>query len=492
MKNFKLKILVLAILIGLQGFSQDNIFLSRDFWNTKPTPEIIDQKIEEGNNPAEANSNNFDGVVYAILQNAPLETIIYLQSQKGNDVNKLTHDGRTYIFWAAYKGNIEFMKHLLKQGAKTDLTDDKGNTILNFAASAGQQNLDVYELCIANGANLKTDLNPDGANALLLSAPYDTDFKVLDFFVSKGLDLKSTDAYGNDAFNYVAKTGNIYLMKRLIEKGIKGSNQAFVFAAYGTRGKTNGLEVYEFLEQVGLNPKVTNHEGVTPLHILAARSKDKAIIKYFLDKGLTVNDEDHNGNTPFLNATSRNDFSIVELLFDDVKNVNKVNKKGESALMLAVQGNKADTVSFLIEKGANATQTDANGNNLVYYAVNGYSNKNKDSFSKKLELLKAAGLDLKASQKNGNTWYHLAVEKSSIELLNMATEFGQDINAKNKEGNTALLLAAMTAKDDNILKFLLEQGADKTITTDFDETAYDLASENELLKENNVSIRFLK
>lgn len=493
MKNFKLKIFVLAILIGLQGFSQDNIFLSRDFWNTKPTPEIIEQKIKEGNNPAEANRNNFDGVVYAILQNAPLETIIYLQSQKGNDVNKLTHDGRTYIFWAAYKGNVELMKHLLNQGAKTDLTDDKGNTILNFAASSGQKNTDVYELCIANGANLKTDLNPDGANALLLSAPYNTDFELIDFFVSKGLDLKSTDAHGNNAFNYVAKTGNTRLMNKLINKGVKGNDQAFMFAAYGTRGKTNGLEVYKFLEENGLKPNSTNHEGVSPLHVLASRSKDTKVINYFLENGLNVNAKDHNGNTPFLNAASRNDLAVVSLLYTyKLENINQANKKGETPLMLAIQNNSPQVVNFLIDNGANVKLADTNGYNLAYYVISGYSNRNKDGFTKKLELLKAAGLDLKAPQKNGNTWYHLAVEKNSLELLKMATEFGQDINAKNKEGNTALLIAAMKAKDDNILKFLLEQGADKTITTDFDETAYDLASENELLKENNVSIKFLK
>jgi len=493
MQNFKLKLLALALLLSVQGFSQDNIFLSRDFWDTKPTPKVIDQKIKEGNNPAEANRNNFDGVVYAILQNAPLETIIHLQSQEGNDANKLTHDGRTYIFWAAYKGNIEFMKHLLKQGAKTDLTDDKGNTILNFAAGSGQQNTEVYELCIKNGANPKVDLNPDGANALLLSAPYDSDFKLLDYFVSKGVDLKSTDANGNDAFNYVAKTGNIDLMDKLIAKGIKGNDQAFMFAAYGTRGKTNGLEVYKFLEEKGLKPNSTNHEGVSPLHVLASRSKDTEVINYFLENGLNVNAKDHNGNTPFLNAASRNDLAIVSLLYDNkLENINQANKKGETPLMLAMQNNSPEVVNFLIEKEANLELVDADGNNLAYYVVSGYSNRNKDGFLKKLDLVKSTGLDLKAPQKNGNTWYHLAVEKNSLELLKMATEFGQDINAKNKEGNTALLIAAMKAKDDSILKFLIEQGADKKITTDFDETAYDLASENELLKENNVSIRFLK
>ena len=101
-------------------------------------------------------------------------------------------------------------------------------------------------------------------------------------------------------------------------------------------------------------------------------------------------------------------------------------------------------------------------------------------------------VDLTATQKNGNTWFHLAAEKNSLELLKIALEMKQDINAKNNEGNTALHLAALKAKDDNVLKFLLENGAKKDIVTDFEESAYDLAKENELLAKNNVSVEFLK
>lgn len=49
----------------------------------------------------------------------------------------------------------------------------------------------------------------------------------------------------------------------------------------------------------------------------------------------------------------------------------------------------------------------------------------------------------------------------------------------------------MKTENAEILKFLIANGADPKSTTEFGETAYDLASENELLAKNKVSLQFL-
>lgn len=492
MKQIKSYLAFIALVISLQAFAQSNVFLNREFWDTKPTVETLELKIKEGNNPSEANGNNFDGVVYAILQNAPFKSIVYLMSQKGNEVNKLTHDGRTYVFWAAYKGNTKVVEYLLENGAKTDITDDKGNTIVTFAAGAGQQNTEVYELCFKKDKTLVAKTNPDGANALLLAAPSDKDFKLIKYFQSKGIDIASKDHNGNGIFNYVARGGNIDLMKALVKDNIRGTDQAFIFAANGTRGKTNGIDVYDYLSSIGLNPNVVNKDKVSPLHIVASKSKDLGIIYFLLENKLDVRDKDNKGNNALMIAASRNSLNVVKALYAHSKSVNETNRKGQSALMLAVQRNSEDVVEFLIQKGCKTSIIDSEGNNLVYYLIDSYSSKKETQFKSKLDILKANGLDLRAFQENGNTWYHLAVEKNSLKLLKLAAEFKQDINAKNKEGNTALHLAALKAKDDTILKFLIENGANKKLLTDFEESAYDLANENELLSQKKISIKFLK
>lgn len=214
-------------------------------------------------------------------------------------------------------------------------------------------------------------------------------------------------------------------------------------------------------------------------------------MNYFLSKGVDVNQADKNGNTPFLNAAYLNNLEVVTLLSENA-NLKHKNKDGKSALTNAVQRNKSEIVNFILQKGAQINVLDKDGNNLTYYLIKSYNSRNKEEFLKKQELLAKAGFNIKNVQKDGNSLYHLAVDKKNMDLLSWVSNVGIDINLKNKEGLTALHKAVMSAKSTEMIQFLIKNGADKNIKTSFDETVYDLASENELLRKNKVDISFLK
>jgi ankyrin repeat protein len=483
----------LLALGSLGAFAQKNIFHDRAYWTSAPSVASIQENIQKGNDPAELTSSNHDPVAMAISAKAPNESIKFLLTQKGNDVNKLTHDGRTYIFWSAAAGNTEIMEYLLARGAKVNMTDDHGANPLNYAAGSGQPNTKVYDLLLSKGMDLKRDVNQNGANALLLSAGADKDFALLNYFTSKGLDINSTDADGNTIFNYVARSGKTDVLAKLIEKGVKYNDQAFLLAAQGGRGSANSLAVYQYLESLKLKPTVVGKNGETALHAIARKDKQSEIINYFISKGVDVNKADNDGNTAFMNAAAANrDLAVIELLISSVKDINQKNKDGVSALAQAIRGNSAEVVAALIAKGADVNVTDKNGDNLAFYLVQSYTPQNAAAFDGKLKLLQDKGLNLAAPQKNGNTLYHLAVAKNDLALLKKLDNLSIDKDAKNEDGYTALHRAAMTAKDDSVIKYLLEKGAKKDAKTEFDETAYDLAVENEFLAKNKVSIDFLK
>ncbi len=500
MKAHTLKFLSLSVLllINLIVSAQPNILLDRAFWKQQPSLEEVKSKIAEGHDPAELNRFAFDALSWALIEKNPMTTLKFLLDQPGNSVNKLTHDGRTYIFWAAYRDNLEFMKYLVDKGAATNIIDDHGYSLLNFAAVTGQANPKLYDFIIANGAQVKEERNHDGAHALLLVMPFLEDEEMVRYFEQKGLNLKDTDKDGSNAYHYAAKGGHIEMLEWLTKQKLESdiSNQvgenAMHFAAMGTRGKTNGLDVFQYLESKNVVPTAITKSGNTPLTYYATKDMEEEVVKYFIKKGMNVNQVTKNGYNALINASVKGSEEIITLLAENTTDLNHANKKGETALAIAVRYNSPQVVKLLLKKGADPECIDTEGNSLVYYLIESYSPRKVANFQEKFELLKEAGLDFSTAQGGGNNFYPLAAQRNSLDLLKMAREMELDINVKNEEGLTPLHVAAMKANKEEMLKYLIAQGADKHILTDFDESVYELASENEILQKKQINLKFLE
>lgn len=492
-------LLCLALAYGFTGISQDkNVFHERSFWKENPSLETVKQKVKEGHDPTALNENAFDAVIYALLEQTNDEVVTYLLTLDRNSVSKKTHDSRIYLHWAAYAGRVNMVRLLLEKGSATTALDSNGSTPLVFAANAWIKDPALYDLFEKHGVVLTQETSKQGANLLLLAAPSLTTAADLDFFLNKGFDLQATDTDGNGIFNYASKKGNIDFLNALIDKGVdykslnKQGGNAFLFAAQGMRGHSNALPVYRFLKDKGLNPAVVTQDGNTALHRLAASNTDLATINFFLEAGTSVNQQDASGNTPFLIAAARNKLPVINLLFKHLDNINTVNNDGASALMLAVQRNSPDVVRFLLEQGGDAFAKDKQGNTIAFYLLQSFDAKNPEPFNNKLNLLASQDVSITTTQSGGNTPLHLAALENNLDLLKRLAVFTIDINAKNKDGLTALHIAAMKAQNVEILKHLIAQGADHTIKTDFEETAHQLATDNELLQKQNISLQFLK
>jgi len=488
----------ILVLLGLlsgaltQLYAQeDNVFLDRSFWSNTTQIEKVDQYLAAKHDLSELNDNNFDPMVYAILQDAPINTLQYVLNHKGNDVNKVTHDGRTYVFWAAYKGNTALMKYLISKGARMDLRDDKGYTVLNFAASAGQKNTAVYDLCLAHGADLLNDVSPQGANALLLAAAHDVDQRLTSYFMAKGLQRSATDAQGHGMFSYAVSTGNIPYLKQLLATGVKPENAAVLFASKGGRTSAPTEEIYRFLSDLKLDLTTQNEAKQNALHFVAKKGSLQ-LINYLRNQGVSMHTPDEDGITPFHAMVQSNQLATIKAVLPALDNINLQTSKGVSPLALALAHNTPEVVAYLLSHQADVQLRDQACNSMAYYLLNFFSEDQVAAFDQKVSLLREAGLALNTPQANGNNLFHLALPKQSLALLQRVHAFGVPVNSKNKAGLTPLHQAAMLAKDDVLLKYLIQIGAKKTAETAFDETAFDLANENELLQAKQISINFLK
>lgn len=491
----------LLLAASLYSNAQDNTLLTADFWRGKPNLQAVQAEITKGNNPSEQNAGFHDPVTMAINNRVSNDIIKYLIEQEGNDVHKKTHHSRTYLQWAASAGNLEIVNYLIDKGADVNYKDSYGESVIAFA-STGNKNIEVFEALFQKGIDPKSK-HTDGKNLIMYAIAGDTDLKVTEYFISKGISLDDKDDFGRTVADYAARYGNLEIIDKLIEKGVHPTDHALFMATLGSRQKQNGKEVYQqLISKYKLNPAAVNPEGETLLHILVRRANKEVIDYIATQANIDFAKSDKQGNTILMNAAAvaAQDASIIDLLLTKADNINAKNENGETALSQAVATGSPAIVNLLIKKGADATIKDNDGNNLAYHWFNAYrpnprqasDNSLSDNFQEKQPLLKAAGVDFTSKQKDGNTLFHIAVEKQNIELIQKASELGVDINAQDEEGNTALHKAALIAKDDIILKKLIELGAKKDLTTEFEETAYQLAQENNFLIENNISIDFLK
>ncbi len=121
----------------------------------------------------------------------------------------------------------------------------------------------------------------------------------------------------------------------------------------------------------------------------------------------------------FYSAIRNNDLARLQVLVRDGADVNARDKRGETPLMYAATVGSLDAMKLLIAKGAdvNAQTTTSGATALIWSAT----------------------------------------DLAKVKLL---VEHGANVNTATERGRTALLIAAMSDNSADIIRFLLEKGAD--------------------------------
>jgi ankyrin repeat protein len=343
------------------------------------------------------------------------------QLAKKADVNAAQTDGTTALHWAAHWNDVETARLLVKAGANVSATNRFGASPLSEAAALGSKPL--VELLLTAGASAKALTSLDGETVLMTAARAGND-EVVKLLIDRGADVNAKESFkGQTALMWAAAEKHPGIVKTLLAAG----------ADWRVLSSDHETKMPKLSAASSVTPMPRG--GLSALHF-AAREGDLPTIQAFLDNGVDINHLD----------------------------VDKT-----SALTAALMNKRYTAAKFLLDRGANPNLQDATGRTPLYAAID---MRNEDysatpgrpalDLMPSVEIIKALldrganpGTPLKTrlpgrsgmdggdtTLGEGTTPLMRAARAGDAEVMRLLLQKGADPAAKTKEGNTAFLLAA--------------------------------------------------
>ncbi len=150
----------------------------------------------------------------------------------------------------------------------------------------------------------------------------------------------------------------------------------------------------------------------------------------------------------------------------------------EKTLFEACEVGNLEEVKKILNEGVNLEARNIEGYTALMAAIHGGQ-------AEAARLLIENGADVNARKGNGDSVLIFAISKGQYEVARALIENGTDIHAKNYLDETALIKAAQTHAPAELIKLLLEKGADVRSVDLHVKSALSYASEqgNKELKE---------
>jgi ankyrin repeat protein len=313
---------------------------------------------------------------------------------------------------------------------------------------------------------------PDGMTALHWAAQRD-DVEIADLLLEAGADFKLANRTGAKPLYLAAINGSAEMIARLLEAGedpnavlTTEGESVLMLTAY-----TGNAAAVETLLDRGADVNLQQARGQTAL-MWAAAEGHTDVVKLLIRRGADValssaastkpERRPPGGMTALLFAARQGKLDTARALVDGGADVNQAGADNTSPLLIAIVNGHYELASMLIERAADPDIADANGRTPIYAAIDLRNVQWSQAPAPELpqathlamiEQLLAAGADL------------------SIPVTGKVKHRGSfDMRWTDLKGGTPFLRAAWNG-DIEVMRLLLEHGADPKVATEKNETA---------------------
>ena len=207
--------------------------------------------------------------------------------------------------------------------------------------------------------------------------------------------------------------------------------------------RASDVETAQLLIRAGANVRTANRYGITPLS-LAATNGNAALIEALIRAGADPNTALPDGETVLMTAARTGNPAALKMLLVNGANVHaKEASQGQTALMWAAAENNPAAVQVLVESGADIN---ARSNTLSYPQFKWV----------------VSGMVSTSLPRGGWTPLMYAARQNATDAARALADAKADLNLRDPEGATALVIAIINAHFD-LAAVLLEKGADPNV-----------------------------
>ena len=393
----------------------------------------------------------------------------------GADPNLLTDGGELPLHAAARNGHVGTVALLLEKGANVNALNSKGETAIIVIAGPKYgflarvktlpgNSVAVMKLLLENGADTAAT-EPQSNRTSLECAIYrghEGLVQLLLQYENFTAGQKSLLLYLTRMYNAIEGTPeqDEVINRLLCQKEAQnlGSVSGFLLISIPAEGGCERV-VLKFL-QLGATIEATGLQGNTALQ-LSAWKGHVAIVNLLLDHGADINSRGSTDATALIMAASKGRTDVVRLLLDQAADIGAVSANGDfdsTAVAQAFRWDHMETAKVLLERGAGAnSRYDQSSEGTLLHAVARFTGWK--SQAPNIDLLLEKGADLEAKDGDGRTPLLVAVRRTNLNTIKYLLERGADLEAKDSRGQTALVLAVQNSALET-MNLLLAQGAD--------------------------------